>query len=30
VWKGPEWLPTMAEIRQPIAWLERVGSVTSV
>jgi coenzyme F420 biosynthesis associated uncharacterized protein len=25
VWAGPEWLPNMAEIRQPERWIERVG-----
>lgn len=29
VWEGPELLPTMGEIREPTAWLERVGRVTS-
>jgi coenzyme F420 biosynthesis associated uncharacterized protein len=24
VWTGPEWLPTMPEIRQPERWIERV------
>ena len=24
VWQGPSWLPTMAEIRQPEEWLQRV------
>lgn len=24
-WSGAEWLPTMAEIRDPDAWMERVG-----
>jgi coenzyme F420 biosynthesis associated uncharacterized protein len=26
-WEGPEWLPTLDEIRQPAAWMERVGGV---
>ena len=30
VWDGPELLPSMAEIRDPFAWIARVGSVTSV
>jgi coenzyme F420 biosynthesis associated uncharacterized protein len=30
VWEGPERLPTMAEIREPAAWLDRVGRITSV
>jgi coenzyme F420 biosynthesis associated uncharacterized protein len=25
VWTGPEWLPNMAEIRQPDRWIERVS-----
>jgi coenzyme F420 biosynthesis associated uncharacterized protein len=24
VWRGPEWLPTLAEIREPDAWMARV------
>lgn len=24
VWRGPEWLPTLAEIRDPAQWMERV------
>jgi coenzyme F420 biosynthesis associated uncharacterized protein len=27
VWRGPEWLPTMAEIRQPEAWLTRADAL---
>lgn len=23
-WRGPEWLPTLAELRTPVSWLERV------
>jgi uncharacterized protein (DUF2342 family) len=23
-WRGPEWLPTLGEIRQPDAWMTRV------
>jgi coenzyme F420 biosynthesis associated uncharacterized protein len=30
VWESPEWLPSMAEIRTPAAWLDRVGRITSV
>jgi coenzyme F420 biosynthesis associated uncharacterized protein len=26
VWTGPEWLPSMAEIRQPELWIDRVRS----
>jgi coenzyme F420 biosynthesis associated uncharacterized protein len=25
VWEGPEWLPTMAEIREPDRWMERAA-----
>ena len=25
IWRGPEWLPTLTEIRDPSAWLARVG-----
>ena len=25
-WRGPEWLPTTAELRDPTSWLERVGA----
>jgi coenzyme F420 biosynthesis associated uncharacterized protein len=25
VWRGPEWLPTLAEIRQPADWVARAG-----
>ena len=24
-WRGPEWLPTLEEIRDPSAWIARVG-----
>jgi uncharacterized protein (DUF2342 family) len=24
VWQGPEWLPNLAEIRQPQLWIDRV------
>jgi coenzyme F420 biosynthesis associated uncharacterized protein len=27
VWQGPEWLPSLAEIREPSRWLERVESL---
>jgi coenzyme F420 biosynthesis associated uncharacterized protein len=31
VWRGPEWLPTMAEIRDPSRWLARcAGAAVSV
>ena len=26
VWEGPEWLPTLDEIRDPSAWIARVGA----
>ncbi|HET7488612.1 MAG TPA: zinc-dependent metalloprotease [Acidimicrobiales bacterium] len=26
VWRGPEWLPDLAEIREPQAWVDRVQS----
>ncbi len=26
VWQGPEWLPSLAEIRSPSEWIARVGS----
>ncbi len=26
VWEGPEYLPTLAEIRDPAAWMRRVGA----
>jgi coenzyme F420 biosynthesis associated uncharacterized protein len=26
VWRGPEWLPSMAEVRDPGRWIERVGA----
>jgi coenzyme F420 biosynthesis associated uncharacterized protein len=29
VWEGPENLPTMAEIREPTAWLDRIARLTS-
>ncbi len=27
VWRGPEWLPTLAEIRDPAAWVARADSL---
>ena len=27
VWRGPEWLPTLAEIREPDRWVERVRAM---
>lgn len=26
-WRGPEWLPTLDEIREPAAWIERVTAL---
>jgi putative hydrolase len=26
VWRGPEWLPTLSEIREPSRWVSRVTS----
>ena len=26
VWSGPDYLPTMAEIRQPHLWLDRIDA----
>jgi uncharacterized protein (DUF2342 family) len=26
VWRGPEWLPDLAEIREPSRWVDRVQS----
>jgi len=26
VWEGPEWLPTLEEIRDPAAWMARAGA----
>jgi uncharacterized protein (DUF2342 family) len=26
VWRGPEWLPDLAEIREPSLWIDRVRS----
>jgi coenzyme F420 biosynthesis associated uncharacterized protein len=28
-WRGPEWLPTLDELREPHLWLERVGTPTA-
>lgn len=25
IWRGPEWLPSLAEIREPQTWLDRIG-----
>ncbi|MGD9752451.1 MAG: zinc-dependent metalloprotease [Acidimicrobiia bacterium] len=29
VWQGPQWLPTLAEIRAPQQWLDRVDTLTT-
>jgi len=28
VWEGPEWLPTLAEIREPSLWAQRAGDLS--
>jgi coenzyme F420 biosynthesis associated uncharacterized protein len=30
VWQGPEWLPSMAEIRDPSKWVARVGGTAAI
>jgi coenzyme F420 biosynthesis associated uncharacterized protein len=30
VWQGPEWLPSMAEIRDPSQWVTRVGGTAAI
>jgi coenzyme F420 biosynthesis associated uncharacterized protein len=30
VWKGPEWLPSRAEIREPLRWVARVDGTTAI
>jgi coenzyme F420 biosynthesis associated uncharacterized protein len=30
VWRGPEWLPTLAEIRNPGQWIARAGSAPAL
>lgn len=30
VWRGPEWLPSLAEIRSPAAWVARAGAPPAV
>jgi coenzyme F420 biosynthesis associated uncharacterized protein len=30
VWRGPEWLPTMAEIRDPSRWVERCAGAATL
>jgi uncharacterized protein (DUF2342 family) len=29
-WKGPEWLPSLTEIRDPSAWISRVGAAPAL
>ncbi len=29
-WRGPEWLPSLVEIRDPSAWISRVGTAPAV
>ncbi len=29
-WRGPEWLPSLAEIRNPSAWISRVGATPAL
>lgn len=29
-WRGPEWLPSLLEIRNPAAWISRVGSAPAL
>ena len=29
VWRGPEWLPSLAEVRQPDAWISRVQAAST-
>ncbi len=29
-WRGPEWLPSLIEIRNPSAWISRVGSTPAL
>jgi coenzyme F420 biosynthesis associated uncharacterized protein len=29
-WRGPEWLPSLAEIRNPSVWISRVGTAPAV
>jgi uncharacterized protein (DUF2342 family) len=30
VWQGPEWLPSMAEIRDPSQWVARAGGAAAI
>ena len=30
VWRGPEWLPSLAEIRDPATWIARVGATPAL
>ena len=29
-WRGPEWLPSLVEIRNPSEWISRVGTTPAV
>jgi uncharacterized protein (DUF2342 family) len=29
-WRGPEWLPSLVEIRNPSVWISRVGTTPAV
>jgi putative hydrolase len=29
-WRGPDWLPSLAEIRDPPAWISRVGDAAAL
>jgi len=29
-WRGPEWLPSLTEIRDPAAWISRVGAAATL
>jgi coenzyme F420 biosynthesis associated uncharacterized protein len=29
-WRGPEWLPSLVEIRNPSAWISRVGTTPAI
>jgi uncharacterized protein (DUF2342 family) len=29
-WRGPEWLPSLTEIRNPAEWISRVGTTPAL
>ncbi|MGH9302400.1 MAG: zinc-dependent metalloprotease, partial [Acidimicrobiales bacterium] len=29
-WRGPEWLPTAGEIKDPASWLQRTGALAGI